>query len=165
MNHTQLKSAVHHLLELREHYTSGRASSEGALDFPFYSYLEARFGSMSRQYHIHIAGRQRAQRIDYRQGTSNPTLIEFAVRPPSGGTQLYGYGNDSELRKLCRIPPSKAKRRILLLLDLSHHPIPRAKLKRTYDAVHSGRGGAFRRRTVSVIYFHHDLQYTIHWSR
>jgi hypothetical protein len=107
-------------------------------------------------------GRPRPQRIDYRYGGSNPAVIEFAVRPATGGPQLYGSQNRSELRKLTRVPQSKARRRYLLLLDLYRSAIDSLALKPTYDLVHAGQG-RFQRHSVRVIYVSSSLQYNFLW--
>ena len=105
------------------------------------------------------------KRIDYRIGGTNPVLIELAVRPPKHKNKLYGSQNRHELRKLCRAPYSKAKKRILLLVDLAKEMIRKDKIKKTYDKAHSGKGGAHRRAPVSVIYVHKKDHYSVRWSR
>ena len=133
------------------------------LDPILYGYLQGRFGGMSRQHWVHIHGRQRPHRIDFRIGGNNPIVIEFAVRPPDGGTTLYGSQNRSELRKLARVSRATARLRVLLLIDLSPTPILRVKLEPTYDDQNAGRGN-FTRHSVRVIYVHTQSTYNFLWQ-
>ncbi len=70
------------------------------LDPMLYALLKGRFTHIARQHHVRIYGSPRPKRIDFRYGGSNPVVIEFAVRPPNGGGQLYGTQNVSELQKI-----------------------------------------------------------------
>ena len=142
-------------------YSSG-PEREMRLDPMVYGFLQGRHGHMSRQFYVRFHGAKRPKRIDFRYGTSNPAVIELAVRPPTGGSQLHGSQTESELRKLTRVPQAKAKRRILLLLDLYRSPLDEAKLKATYDSIHAGRGN-FKRHSVRVIYVHRDSTYDFLW--
>src|SRR5438477_9511334 len=83
------------LQEYSGHHVGGR---EMLLDPIIYGYLHGRFSRLSRQHRVRLHGRPRPQRIDFRVGGPNPVVIEFAVRPPHGGTSLYGSQNRSELR-------------------------------------------------------------------
>lgn len=147
------------IIRLRKDY-SRPASREMTLDFPLYAYLEASYGNLSRQLGVTVAGQDK--RIDFRIGGYNPVVIEFVVRPPQGGGQLYGSQNQSELAKLTRVQQSHARTRVLLLLDLSQHFIERAALRATYVNLHAGPG-RFHRRSVRVVYVHHDGWYHFLW--
>jgi hypothetical protein len=161
MNIAELTDAALGVLRLLEDY-SRAPQREMLIDPVLSAYLAGRFGEMTRQHWIRLHGRPRPQRIDFRYGGSNPSVIEFAFRPPTGRSELYGPQNLSELRKLTRVPRSRARRRYLLLLDRHHQPIQCANLKVTYDPLHAGRG-RFRRHSVRVIYVHRDLQYNFVW--
>jgi hypothetical protein len=90
----------------------------------------------------------------------------MAVVLPLSGMAMINNGsqNVSELRKLCKIPFSKARRRVLLLLDPSRlEPIEKRKLKASYDQVGSGRGN-FTRETVTIVYVHPQLEYSFRWN-
>lgn len=162
MNHTGLRKAALRVLQLLEEY-SNAPHREMLIDPALYAFLEGHFGLMSRQHPVEIAGHRRPARIDYRQGGSNPTVIEFAVRPPLGGPQLYGSQNRAELRKLTRIPQTRAKRRVLLLLDRHRIPLSRASLEPTYESVTAGPGN-FQRRSVRVQYVHVSRQFNFLWT-
>jgi hypothetical protein len=89
--------------------------------------------------------------------------MEFAVRPPKGGGELYGSQNVSELRKLCRVSHTEARLRALLLLDLCHESIKQDALQNTYVSINAGRG-RFRRSAVRVIYVHRDFGFNFLWK-
>jgi len=124
--------------------------------------LDAEFGSLTRQHHVELYRSQRPARIDYRVGGTNPVLIELAVRPEDGASQLYGSQNKPELVKLTRIPQSRAKLRALLLMDLKPEPLQRNRLKQTYDCISVGPG-RFERNPVRVLYVHKESQFHFLW--
>lgn len=164
MNTTQIKRAGSTVLGLIHKYSAdSRKKLEMRQDPLLFGYFAARFGKMSRQWSIHIGESARPKRIDFRHGGSNPVLIEFAVRPPHGRSELYGPGNKAELNKLCRFPPAKAKLRVLLLLDLAEDPIEKANLMKSYAGIKSSRG-RYKRYPVRVIYTHKNKQYDFMWS-
>lgn len=136
---------------------------EMLIDPALYAYLRATGRPVSRQFHAHLPNAQRPPRIDFRVGGSNPVLIEFAVRPPEGGSQLYGSQNRTELHKLCRFSNQQAKLRALILIDLAREPLSQDNLKLTYDKIHAGRG-RFQRHPVKVIYAHADATCSFKWS-
>jgi hypothetical protein len=119
--------------------------------------LEAKIGHMQ----IEVQVGNSKSRVDFRHGGSNQAVIELAVR--HHGPELYGPMNSSELRKLCKFTQSKAKRRVLLLLDPSHlPPIEKSALQKSYNTVSSGRG-RFSRKTVTIVYVHADTEYSFQW--
>lgn len=140
MNITSLVSAAETVLGLLEEFAGRTARNEREFDQIFYGYLKGCFASMRRQHPVRMYGSRRPHRIDFRQGGTQPAVIELAVRPAIGGSQLHGSSNQSELRKLARVKRSAAQTRFLLLVDLSSHPLSRAALKATYDPLHAGRG-------------------------
>lgn len=159
MTIADIVDAARAIIRLRNDYASP-PSREMTLDFPLYAYLEGRFGKMSRQLSVTAAGA--TKRIDYRSGGHNPVVIEFAVRPPQGGGHLYGSQNQSELAKLTRVPQTKARTRVLLLLDLSRYLIAEEQLKPTYDSLNAGRG-RFARKSVRVVYVNEEASYDFLW--
>lgn len=164
MNTKQItKASVKVLRLINEYSTDSRKKREMRQDPLLLGYFAARFGNMSRQKRRYIGTSNRPKRIDFRHGGSNPVLMEFAVRPPHGASELYGPGNKDELNKLCRFPQSEAKMRVLLLLDLADDPIDKPNLKQSYDGVRSSRG-RYRRHSVRVIYVHKSKQYDFKWS-
>lgn len=152
------------LIELRDDY-SNPPNSERGLDPLIYAYLRASHPKLkvARQIHVQFSNSSRPSRIDYRVGGSNPTVIELAVRPPHGIQQLHGPQNLSELKKLSKVPMSKARRRILLLIDLKAHSLSRAFLKATYDPLHAGKGKKVR-HPVTVVYVHRFSNFWFTWS-
>lgn len=95
-----IRDAAVRVVRLLDDYSGGHVGKrEMLLDPILYGYLQGRFGSMTRQHHVQFYGAAKPKRIDFRHGTSNPTVIEFAVRPPSGHATLYGSQNRSELQK------------------------------------------------------------------
>ncbi len=152
------------LLKLREDY-SNPPKRERELDPLLFAYLKGHLGrvKVSRQERVYFAGSKNPSRIDYRIGGGNPSVIEFAVRPPSGVQELMGPQNLKELKKLSKIPTTKAKRRILLLLDLKKTAIAKLKMKASYDPLHVGPGKK-NRFPVTVLYVHADMQYSFPWS-
>ena len=164
MTTKQIKKAAKAVLGLAELYGHDSAMQrEMRLDLLLLGFFEARFGRMSRQTKIWISGTSHPKRVDFRHGGTNPVLMEFAVRPPSGASELYGPSNRSELNKLTRFPPSKAKKRVLLLFDLKRKPIPKKNLTATYARVRSSRG-RFNRYYVRVIYVHRASEYDFSWG-
>ncbi len=163
MNLVPIRESALRVLDLLLDYSGGHVGSrEMLLDPILYGYLEGRFGHMQRQHYVQVRGRSKPKRIDFRRSTENPVVIEFVVRPPTGPGTLYESQNHSELRKLCRVKPSAARLRVLLLIDLHSTPLQRDTLKPTYDAKNSGPG-RFKRSSVRVLYVHRDLQYDFLW--
>lgn len=155
-----LIEAVQDVLRLLDDYARP-PNREMLLDGMLYAYLEGRLGFMSRQCAAPRPGAPNA-RADFRRGTTAPVVIEFAVRPPTRGGQLYGSQNKSELQKLVRIPQSRARGRVLLLIDLAKKGIPKEALRQSYDAVSSGPGN-FKRHAVRVIYISRSKSYGFSW--
>jgi hypothetical protein len=162
MNIATLKDVALDIISIVDDYAGG-PKREMLIDPALYVRLRATGRNVERQYHAHLPGSQRPPRIDFRVKPPNAVLIEFAVRPPSGGGQLYGSQNRSELHKLCRFDNSRAKLRALLLIDLSKTAIPVEALRPTYRAVNSGRGN-FKRSPVQVIYAHRSGAYSFRWN-
>ncbi|SRR5258708_16969961 len=163
MNLAQLQDAAFEVVSILEDYAGPHVGSrEMLLDPVLYGYLKGRFGKISRQHYVRLHATTHPRRIDFRSGTSNPVVIEFAVRPPSGSGTLYGSQNRSELRKLCRVTKSAARLRVLLLIDLHSTSMPRHVLKPTFDSQSSGPGN-FTRHSVRVLYVHRTLQYHFLW--
>lgn len=119
-------------------------------DTLLYGLLRAKYPNVSRQVKLRLRpGQERAQRIDFRLGGSNPTAIELAHGTKRGG--LRPSSNASELQKLCR--QRKARTRFLLLLDTAERiePFTRQELTAEYRAWLPGRG-RFERWPVQVVY-------------
>lgn len=152
------------LIQLRRDY-SNPPKTERGLDPIFYGYIRAAHPhvKVSRQIPIKFHGARKPSRIDYRLGGTNPSVVELAVRPVDGQQQLCGPQNHEELRKLSKVIPSKAKRRILLLVDLKKTPVQETSLKPTYDSLHAGQGRKAR-HAVTVVYVHSTLQYSFTWK-
>lgn len=152
------------LIELRSDY-SNPPKTERGLDPIFYGYLRGTYQKVrvSRQMQMTFSGASRPSRIDYRVGGTNPTVLELAVRPEDGKQQLNGPQNHHELLKLSKVVPSKAKRRVLLLVDLKKKPIQKYSLKKSYDKLHAGRGRK-PRHSVTIIYVHAKHQYSFLWK-
>lgn len=145
------------VLRMLDDYKGVASQGELGADRVLFGLLQGRFRHMSRQHRV------RAGRIDFRFGTSNPVVIEFAFRAPRDPrTRLFASQNRSELRKLTRVRPATARMRVLLLLDRSKHPIPEDTLRKGYDEAHAGVG-RFQRHTVRVIYVHKHLTYNFRW--
>jgi hypothetical protein len=157
-------SAALVLLKLRRDY-SNPPKQERTLDPLFYAYLKGHLGNVkvSRQEPIRFHGSTHPSRIDFRVGGSNPTFVELAVRPSLGIQELMGPQNLKELKKLSKIRPAIARRRMLILLDLKGKPLEKGKLKPSYDPLHVGPGRR-ERHPVTVIYVHEELQYSFTWS-
>jgi hypothetical protein len=158
----QLQHIGQRLTKLAHDYAGG-PKREMLIDPALYAWFLATTPSVARQYHVHLPGLVNPARIDFRIGGPNPVLVEFAVRPPGGASQLYGSQNKDELRKLTRFSNQKAKLRALLLIDLHQDPIVKESLKATYDKVHAGFGN-FDRHPVKVIYTHREDAYSFKWS-
>jgi len=133
------------------------------LDAILFAYLSGRHAKVARQHRLYLYGSSKPNRIDFRIGGSNPVVLELAPRSPSGGGSLSGSQNVKELRKLCRVKPTQAKLRALLLLDLADHPIKKAALRNTYVDVHAGPG-KFKRSSVRVIYVHRKSSFSFSWK-
>ena len=149
------------VIAMCDHYHGSRPKTEMLVDLLLYGYLQGRFEKFFRQYQVWYGNSSKPKRIDFRQGGTRPVGIEFVLRT-DGRNEIYGSQNRSEIRKLCRLRQSRWSTRILLLLDLTDHPLGKAALKATYDEVNSGRG-RFRRHTVTVIYVHKETDFTFQW--
>lgn len=142
-----------------------RSFAEAEVSRMLHAYLLGRYGGVWPECPVGFGKKKRA--IDFRFGDRphglNPCALELAVRNTEHGQQLSAVQNKTELEKLSRYPESKAKTRVLLLIDLGHQPIPQKTLQRGYDGLkHLGRGN-FQRRSVSVLYVHRDLNYRFIW--
>lgn len=164
LNRGHVRLAASEVLKLFDQYGGQYAGRhESSIDLLLFGFLEGRFGYMARQHWVYMSGSERPSRIDFRRGTANPVVIELAVRPKSGGPQLYGASNRSELQKLCRVTNSAAKLRVLLLIDLFKNPIKKKNLQLSFDGVSSGPG-RFTRHPVRVIYVHARDRYDFVWG-
>lgn len=161
---SEATSAALALIDLRKDY-SNPPKTERGLDPIFYGYITAAHPNVivSRQMHIKFHGAKNPSRIDFRIGGTNPTVLELAVRPATGQQQLCGPQNHDELLKLSKVPLNKAKRRILLLVDLKKNSIKKDSLKATYDSLHAGPGKKVR-HAVTIVYVHSGLQYSFTWK-
>lgn len=159
MNIASLQEAGTTLIELSRDY-SRAPNKERLLDIALYGYLRGRFRSVSRQHPVKVFGAAKPRRIDFRKNGTNPVVLEFVVRPPTGGAQLYGSQNCSELRKLTRV--CIAALRALLLVDLHSTSIAKGQLRASYAKINAGRG-RFTRKAVRVIYVHRDETYHFVW--
>jgi hypothetical protein len=158
MRIVDIKDSAREVLVLIETYKGQAGQGELGADRVLAGYLQGRFGRITRQHHV------AAGRIDFRYGTSNPRVIEFAIRGPRDPAAcLYASQNRSELRKLSRLRPATARMRVLLLLDRAKRLIPKDSLRAGYDRVHSGPGN-FQRHVVRVIYVHRELEYDFSWN-
>src|SRR5436309_1217302 len=110
MNKDQLQHGGEVVLRLALKY--GRTDGEARVGRILLGYLEGRFGNMSKEWHTRVPGYSRPARIDFRHGGTNPVVIELAVRRQGRPRQaLMEAVNETELRKLTRVPQSKARLR------------------------------------------------------
>ncbi len=147
------------ILKLASHY-KGKPHREMTLDGLVYGVLHTKF-AVTRQHRVYssVPG-QKPKRIDFRQGGTNPVVIEFVVRTEHHRNEVYGGQNKDELHKLAR--QSKVKARYLLILDIATDPIAQSKLKDSYAKVAHQRGRGARKR-VRVIYVHSAEDYHFLW--
>jgi hypothetical protein len=147
--------------EMAQAYSIKR-KGEFFYDALLFGLLRARYPNASRQLKLRMRpGQARAQRIDFRLGGTNPTVIELAH-----GSRRMGLGpssNRSELQKLCR--QRKARTRFLLLSDTSDKlpAVNKEDLQSRYKAWNPGRG-RFDRLTVQVIYARRDHSFVFPWK-
>lgn len=161
MNIEDIIEAGEEALHLLARY-SNAPHREMLIDPALFGYLRGKHGPVDRQHNVYVYGDVRPKRIDYRLGGNNPVVLEFAVRPATGGGNLLGSQNRSELRKLCRVSTAEARLRALLLLDLYHQPHDLESLWDTYERVATGPG-RYTRNGVRVIYVHEDVNDTYLW--
>lgn len=158
-----IKQAARDVLKLLSEYKGGNVPSrEMLIDPVLYALLLGRNEKIKRQHPI-SGKKKKPKRIDFRSGGTNPVMLEFAVRPPAGGGQLYGSQNASELRKLTKVSQTQARTRVLLLLDLCPEPLKVDNLRATYSQVNSGPG-KFKRHSVRVIYVHREVDADFPWQ-
>jgi hypothetical protein len=162
MNVQNLRHIGQDLARLVRDYHGG-PKREMLIDPALYAWLRAAGRTVERQFHAHLPRAKRPPRIDFRIKGPNAVLLEFAVRPPNGGGELYGSQNTKELRKLTRFSNNAAKLRALLLIDLHHAAHDIASLKASYDRINAGRGH-FARHPVKVIYAHAELTHVFKWD-
>lgn len=156
-----LVAACRRVAVLAAQYKPGDHHREMGYDGLLFGYLDARFGKMKRQHRITMGASSMPKRIDFRQGGTNPVVIEFVVRTPDRN-EVYGSQNRDELRKLAR--QKKAKARYLLLLDLSKQaPLDIKKLQSTYED-QTGGPGNFKRCAVRVLYIHPEREADWLWK-
>ena len=102
------------------------------------------------------------QRIDFRQHGNNPVVIELVIR--FHGIEHYGNSNVSELGKLSRVPVARARKAILLIIDVSgQRAIKKESLRKNYRKVGAGKGRG-ERRSVTVMYVHPLTRYNFRWN-
>lgn len=143
-------------IHLAEKTLTWRQTKESWIHGVVLGLLEAFVGDMQSQYSVNNG------RIDFRHGGPNPDAIELVVR--FYGTEHYGNMNADELRKLSRIPFSRARKCILLILDASgQKATPKENLRSSYSRVRLGRG-RFHRREVTVMYVHPKTEYNFRWN-
>lgn len=148
-----------HILKLASHY-KGAPHREMRLDGLVYGVLNTKFG-VSRQYHVGSKKPQKKpKRIDFRQGGSNPVVIEFVVRTAHNKNEAYGGQNKDELYKLAR--QANAKARYLLILDIAAEPITINRLKDSFSKFNHQRGRGPKMR-VRVLYVHQKNNYSFLW--
>src|ERR1700730_5085902 len=124
MRISDIREAGEEVVRLLDTYTGRGSRGELAADGVLFGFLKGKFGHMTRQHRV-MSGR-----IDFRYGTSNPVVIELAVRGRGEArAKLLASQNRSELSKLTRVRPTTAKKRVLLLLDRSTNAIPKEELK------------------------------------
>jgi hypothetical protein len=162
LNRRVLAEIGREVVDLVSDYHGG-PKREMLIDPVLYALLRTKYARVTRQYHAHLPNAQRPPRIDFRVGGTNPVLIEVAVRPPHGTSELYGSQNASELRKLTRFSNQRAKLRALLLIDLHGSPHDFAALQATYDKVNAGRG-KFTRHPVQIVYVHASGTFGFKWD-
>jgi hypothetical protein len=117
------------------------------VDRILYGYLQAAYGYVRRQYAVEVDGQ--LMRIDFYRGTRQATAIELAVRRAGAGeSALLPKANAPEIRKLRRLPPSRARTRVLLLMDFGAKQIAEPTLRSAYSDL--ARDPA--ERAIEVIY-------------
>ena len=148
------------VLSMAESY-SIKKKGEFFYDALLYGVLHERFPSVGRQLKLKKRpGQKRSQRIDFRVGGTNPTVIELAHGSRRAG--LTPSRNRSELEKLCR--HHKAQTRFLLLLDPTKLPPFRpTELKGLYRGWSPGPG-RFARLPVTVIYVRTGHSFAFTWK-
>jgi hypothetical protein len=119
---------------------------------------------IGRQTHLTISSDGWPERVDLRGGGMNPKFIELAVQPDGDATpvRLLGSQNISELRKLSRIPASRTRQRVLVLVDLSTAPTDLSKMKESFDRIYL-RKTKIKRYSVRVLYCHASSSFSFLW--
>jgi hypothetical protein len=159
----ELTEAAKNMIRLLKDYSQPK--TELAADGLIYGYLTGLFEGtrkINRQHHVFMNGTTR-NRIDFRLGGSDPIMLELALRPVNGKSELYGSTNHSELKKLARFAQTEASLRALMLLDMCRAPIKYNSLKASYEKLNAGPGN-FERNPVRVIYAHAELSYHFLWQ-
>src|SRR5262245_9155199 len=100
MNIANIQEAAAEIIKIVGDYTN-KPHREMLIDPILFGYLRGAFDNVERQHKVRVYGSRKPKRIDFRQGGTNPVVLELAVRPPGGGGHLLGGQNTSELRKLC----------------------------------------------------------------
>lgn len=162
MNISEITEAARSVIDILGEYHNA-PHREMLIDPVLFAYLRGKYPSVERQHYVYRYGSHRPQRIDFRSGGHNPVVLEFAVRPATGGGTLAGSQNVSELRKLCRVSRTSARLRALLLVDLFHSPLDKSALQDSYCQINAGRG-KFTRSSVRVIYVHAEMSFNFCWD-
>lgn len=161
MNIATVKLIAREVLQILGEYHNP-SERELHVDAVLMAVLRGRQIPVERQHWIRLKNSTRPHRIDFRIGSSNPVLVELAVRSVHNRGSLCGSVNQSELDKLCRVPSSRAKLRVLLLLDFLAAPLSREVLSRSYEPLHAGRGN-FQRSSVRIVYVHREAEFDFVW--
>jgi hypothetical protein len=161
-NLRNLQKACQDALDLLETYTE---KNESRLDPLLFALLYERFGHFSRQKATGTPTATRPNQIDFRRGTTNPALVEFAVKTPHHRTEIAPSTNEPELLKLTKVPPAQARYRALVLFDVTNSPLTKSYLRKEYRKINAGPGN-FRRYTVSILYVHKqkDASFRFPWK-
>ena len=143
-----------------------RSFAEGDIGRILYAYLLGKFGGVKSEVPVLLG--KNTKYIDFRFGDhpygGNPCVVELAVRNTEHGQQLSSSQNKSELRKLSRYPATQAQTRVLLLLDIGHHPLIESNLKPGYDELKHLGVGKFQRQSVRVLYVHREVDFHFSWK-
>lgn len=152
VNDRMLRTAMHEFLDVLDEINKGTATERTLLPY-LYIFLRRRWEGVRVRREFSVdAGNKRTGRIDFLLGTTNPVALEVACRNSRSKSQSASQ-NVSELRKLSRIKQSQAKRRVLVVFDLTKHPLTIEKFKASYSGLSLGPG-RFVRSTISIHYIH-----------
>jgi hypothetical protein len=159
---SDLRRAGKEILKLSDQ-VSWEHQNEQWLHGVLLGYLQAKFGQMQTEFHPWKGDRRR---VDFRHAVPNAVLIELVVM--HHGVEQSRKQNDTELRKLARVPPARAKTRFLLILDnYSPRPMREAGFKERFlsQGVWRGRAPGGRWNAVRVIYVHRQGSFNFSWPR
>jgi hypothetical protein len=155
LDNDSIKAAASSILNLSKTFTKSQ-KKESHVQAILLGFLEHKFPKkMTSEFRV---GKKR---IDFRKRRPHPSLLELVTIFKAHGNH-YPKRNRTELGKLVKFPFQKARRRIIMIIDMYYKKaVEKKELEKKYNAVWNK---VTRQRKnihpVTVMYFHPKADYS-----